>query len=292
MDSHNQLNELNALISLLDEPDTEIYSKIREKVFSYGLTAVPYLENAWDKAYNNSDLQHRIESIIHDIQFSHVFQLLKNWKSSPTRDLLTGFLHIARYQYPEIKDEDIIHKIGLIIQDVWLELHSRLSPLEKVRILNHILFNVHGFEANMKELHAASNHFINIILQTKRGNAISLGIIYIIVAQSLNIPIYGVNLPQNFILACLDNMIEENKKVTRQNVQFYINPFARGAIYTRGEIELFLRQIGLGSEEKYFLPCNDVEILRRLLGSLIQSYENSGNTEKMDDIQKLLKALE
>jgi regulator of sirC expression with transglutaminase-like and TPR domain len=285
-------SELQALISLLDEPDPEIFSRVRERLFTYGISAVPLLEDAWDSTYEENDIQKRIEGIIHDIQFDDVFQNLKKWKNSPQPELLTGFLHVAKYQYPDLKDKMITDKVGLIIQDVWLELNNNLTPLEKIKVINHILFDVHGFSANKSDVYAPSNSYLNLVLETKKGNALSLSIIYIVIAQSLKIPIYGVNLPQNFIMVYLDKMPNPGDRITKSSVQFYINAFNNGMVFTQREVELFLRQISIESEDKFFLPCDNLTIIRRVLNNLVVAYETSGKLEKVEELKRLQEALD
>lgn len=284
-------NELNALISLMDEPDLDMYGHIEQRIFSYGIEAIPILEDAWDGSSDN-EVQHRIESIIHHIQFEHIFNELSTWKKNPKRDLLKGFIIIAQYQYPDLNEKLIIDKVGQIIQDVWLELNSKLTPLEKTKVLNHIFFDVHGFKGNKKDIHAPTNSFINIILENKRANPISLSILYMVIAQSLKIPVYGINLPQNFIMAYMGGMINDLSLVKSRDVQFYLNAFNKGAVFTKKEIELFLRQINLEEEEKYFLPCDDLTIIRRVLNNLIFSFEHNGNKEKAQELKKLQAALD
>jgi hypothetical protein len=290
MKPENRITELDALISLLDEPDADIFNKVKEKIFSYGINAVPVLENAWDHSVDET-LQKRIEGIIHHIQVSDIYQELNKWKEFNSSDLLKGFVLIAKYQYPDIDEAAIIKKIGLIIQDVWLELNNNLTPLEQVKVLNHF-FDIHGFSGNKANIHLPQNSYINNIFETKKANPISLSIIYLVVAQSLKIPVYGVNLPQNFIIAYLDGLIPDGMKVGRNNIQFYINAFNNGAVFTRREIELFLRQINLEDDDKYFIPCNNVTIIKRVINNLIYSYENSGDHEKTEEFKRLLKALD
>ncbi len=291
MNSENRNTELDALISLLDEPDTDMYNRVRDKIFTYGITAVPILENAWDHSLDET-IQKRIEGIIHHIQFSDIYQELNKWKEFNSSDLLKGFTLVARYQYPDLDEALIIKKTGLIIQDVWLELNNNLTPLEQIKVLNHVMFEVHGFTGNKANIHLPQNSYINNIFETKKANPISLSIIYMVVAQSLKIPVYGVNLPQNYILAYLDGLIPDGMKVGRNNIQFYINAFNNGAVFTRREIELFLRQINLEDDDKYFIPCDNVTTIRRVMNNLIFSYENSGDHEKKEEFKRLLKALE
>jgi len=291
MKPENSITELDALISLLDEPDVDILIKVQEKIFTYGINAVPVLENAWDHSVDET-IQKRIEGIIHHLQVSDIYQELNKWKEFNSSDLLKGFILISKYQYPDIDEAAIIKKIGLIIQDVWLELNNNLTPLERVKVLNHVFFEIHGFSGNKANIHLPQNSYINNIFETKKANPISLSIIYLVVAQSLKIPVYGVNLPQNFIMAYLDGLIPDGMKVGRNNIQFYINAFNNGAVFTKREIELFLRQINLEDDDKYFIPCNNVTIIRRVMNNLIYSYENSGDHEKTEEFKRLLKALD
>jgi len=283
--------ELHALVSLLDEPDDKMFGQVRDKIYSYGIHAVPLLESAWEGELNHT-VQERIEGIIHHIQFDNIYSEFSNWKNKFSHDLLKGFMLVAKFYYPEINEKSIITNIGKLIQDVWLELNNNLTPLEKVKVLNHIFFDVYNFKGNKKDIHDPKNSFINLIFETKKGNPISLSILYMVVAQSLKIPVYGINLPQNFILAYMGGMINDYKLVEQNDVQFYLNAYNNGAVFTKKEKELFLRQINLESDNKYFLPCHNITIIKRVFNNLIFSFENAGNTSKAEDLKRLLAALD
>ena len=60
--------ELSSLVKLLDDPDQEIYNRIREKLISFGPGVVHYLEGIWQQSMDTL-MQERIEDIIHKIQF-------------------------------------------------------------------------------------------------------------------------------------------------------------------------------------------------------------------------------
>lgn len=291
MKREGENTELDALISLLDEPDDKIFLQVRNKISTYGPEAISSLEMAWD---NSSDplTQNRIENIIHEIQLNNLIFELNKWRHYHFNDLLKGFILVAKYQYPDLNEKSITDKIGQIIQDVWLELNNNLTPLEKIKVLNHIIFNVHEFAANKANLYTPQNSYINNIFETKKANPISLSIIYMVVAQSLRIPVYGINLPQNFILAYTDQMIVENTKILRNNILFYINAFNKGAVFTKREVELFVKQLNLKDDDSYFLPCTNIDIIRRVFNNLIFTYENLGMSDKSDEIKRILAALQ
>lgn len=285
-------NQVHALISLLDDPDELVYSQIKDKLLSMGADVIPVLESAWENSFD-SVLQQRIEGIIHRIQFDNMRRSLREWSLPEQQDLLTGALLVARYQYPDLDEAHIRKHIEQIKQDIWLELNNNLTPLEKVRVINHILFDVHGFSANTTNYHAPQNSYINNVLETKKGNPVSLSIIYAVIAQDLRIPIYGVNLPEHFILAYVDNspgfsLDSDNT----DRVLFYINPFSRGAPVNKKEIDAFLRQQRLEHKPEFFTPCSNLMIVRRLMNNLIMSYEKLGYPTKVDELRQLRDALD
>ena len=44
----DEIKELDALVSLIDEPNEDMFSQIRNKVLAYGNQAIPVLEEAWE----------------------------------------------------------------------------------------------------------------------------------------------------------------------------------------------------------------------------------------------------
>lgn len=285
--------EVHALISLLDDPDETVYNQIREKLLSMGFEVIPALENAWENSFDTI-LQQRIEGIIHKIQADALVRAIKEWSLPENQDLLTGALLVARSQYPDINEAAVRKHIEQIKQDIWLELNNNLTALEKVRVINHILFDVHNFSGNTSNFHAPQNSYINNVLETKKGNQVSLSIIYAVIAQDLRIPVYGVNLPEHFILAYVDQAagLPSTPQEDQDRVLFYINPFSRGSVVSKKEIEAFVRQQRLEPKPEFFAPCSNLSIIRRLLNNLMASYEKLGYPNKVDELRVLRDALE
>jgi regulator of sirC expression with transglutaminase-like and TPR domain len=283
-------NQLRAMILLLEDPDEAIFSEIKERLLSLGAPVIPALENVWESTFNHN-LQRRIEDIIQVIQFSHVKEELRLWADTGGIDLLQGTLLIARYQYPDLDEEDIRRQIELIKKDIWLELNPNLTAFEKIRVLNHILFDVYNFTGNTANYHAPQNSYINNVIESKRGNPLLLSILYSCIAQGLNIPVFGVNLPEHFILAYVDEFTERKSPDEEEPILFYINPFSRGAIFSRREIDTFLKQLNLEPLRIFYESCPNTEIIKRQLRNLIASYEKLGYPDKVKDLNDLLEIL-
>jgi regulator of sirC expression with transglutaminase-like and TPR domain len=291
--SEMSLKEVIALITLLDDPDEVIYSQVKDRFVILGPPAIPHLETAWENSFD-AIMQKRIEIIIHTIQFEILQKALKKWAIEEQEDLLKGILILSRYQYPDLNETKIRKDLGQIKQDVWLELNDDLTAIEKVKVLNHILFEVHQFSGNITNYHAPQNSFINNVLESKKGNPLMLSVLYMLICKELNIPIYGINLPQHFVLAYLNdyaNLIDVNNKTLSNNILFYINPFSKGLIFNQKDIDQFLKQLNLEPEAKYYIPCSNIEIVKRSLNNLIFSYEKLGYLEKVDELKGLDKQL-
>ena len=280
--------DIRALIHLLDDPDDEVSNVVTGSLRELGTEIIPELESAWERTIDHY-YQRKIENIIQDIQFRNVKKNLTDWKESGASDLLEGACWIARYQYPDLETGNVQRAIQIISGDIWLELNNRLTALEKVRIINHFIFDVHRLSKNHKNIYSPRNSFINLVLEGKKGNPLSLGIIYLLVAKNLDIPVFGINLPKIFILAYLDDQISLRKKTSLREVLFYINPYQRGSVLGEREIDHYLSQQKIEPEKSFYTPCSNETIIERLLLNLILSYEKSGYPEKSKDIKELLK---
>lgn len=283
-------SELNALISLLDDPDESIFEQINGQILAQGSKIVTELEHAWEQSKSTLQ-QQRIENLIQKIQFSETASALNQWISGGGKELLEGAIIVAKYQFPDLNIKKIQAYIEQLKQDIWIELNPNLTALEQVRVINHILFEVHHFVGNNTDFHHPHNSFINMVLESKRGNPLSLSIIYAILAQKLAMPIYGVNLPQHFILAYMGGEttyglydLDKNKEVL-----FYINAFSKGTIFNKNEVEVYLQQLKLSHSDNYFYPCSNVEMIKRMINNLLFAFERISNEQKTNDMKQLLK---
>ncbi|MES2560602.1 MAG: transglutaminase-like domain-containing protein [Bacteroidota bacterium] len=292
--------EVLSLILLLEDEDEEIVQHVEQKLLSLGADVIPILENEWGNI-NSALHQQRVENIIHKIQFDHLLEELRNWSKSEGQDLLEGLYIVAKYRYPDLLKQSLINEIDRIRLDIWLEMHYDLTAYEKIRIMNHVIYNVHGFKGNTDQYHDPQNSFINNVLESKRGNPIMLAVVYMLVAQRLNIPIYGVNLPQHFVLGYreesmginISDAFSQGSNIDRPGgkILFYINAFNDGAVFSKANLEQFLKQIQIEPRLEFFEACSNVDIIKRVLRNLVVAYEKINKPSKVDDVHLMLSVL-
>ncbi len=270
--------EIKALVSLLDDEDQEISQHVEGKILSLGSSIIPHLESEWENNFNPT-IQRRIEELIHGLQLSIMKERLQAWKNGGGDDLLEGMWIISTYLYPDLTMEELSISIDQLYFNIWSQFQGDMSSVEQINRINSIFFESMQFSANTKNFHSPSNSMINIVLESKKGNPITLCVIYLLLARKLNLPVYGVNLPNLFVLTYKEN-----------EVQFYINVFSRGIIFSKTDIDHYLSQLSIKPKDVFYQPCTNLEIIQRVLRNLLLSYEKSGDQDKMQDIEQLLRS--
>ncbi|WP_258105189.1 transglutaminase-like domain-containing protein [Marinoscillum sp. MHG1-6] len=273
-------SELKALVTLLEDEDEEIVNHVEKRLMELGTGVIPLLEQEWESNFNPL-IQRRIEDLIHTLQFELVQERLIEWKDNGAEDLLEGLWLVATYQYPDIDLEELKQDVHQLYVEVWREFQEDLTPYDQVRILNSVLFDKLKFRANTKNFHSPANSMINAVLESKKGNPISLCAVYMLIAQKLGLPIYGVNLPNLFILTYKDEYNE-----------FYINCFNKGLIFSRADIDNYLDHLSISPQELFYEPCAPLDIVLRAFRNLVVSFEKLGDYHKSDEVKIILKRLD
>jgi regulator of sirC expression with transglutaminase-like and TPR domain len=283
-------NEIKALISLLDDPDEFIYNEVKNKLMELGGESIPFLEEYWETHPMNVESQSRIEDLIQQIQFENTRAELEKWIEKDNPDLLRGALLINQFQYPDLDVKPILEGIEKLKRDIWLELNPNLTSFETIKVINKIIFEEYGFSGNKTNYHSPHSSFLSNVMETKRGNPLSISIIYLLVTQDIGLPIFGVNLPSHFVLCYLDEQMT-NLHLTEmesEDVLIYINPFSKGTMFDKSEIDSFLSQLNLPQKEQFYSPCSNKDIIKRMVNNLVFSYEKMGYADKAEVMKEIL----
>jgi len=278
--------DFGALIRLLDDPDYGVFQNVSNQLISLGKNAIPFLEFEWGSNLNNG-IQTRIEDIIRQIQFDSCKTALRAWKQNGGTNLFEGALLVSQYRYPDMQTEHLYAILEQLRKDVWLELNDDLTSLEKVRIINHILFNVHGFKSELKHLVSPQSFYMKNVLELYKGSPIALAILYRLVAEQLQLPIVAIDLPHHFILGYVDV-----NNASNSDFLFYINPFGKGAAFGKGELERYLKKSGANVAIQDLKPSSNIHIIRRLLTNISSNYERLGEHLNLNEVDELLLILD
>ncbi len=283
--------EISALFQLIDDPDEEVFDTVTDRIISIGRAIIPNLENLYENTPNES-IQERIELIIHKLHFRDLVTEFEEWKNG-SQELLHGAILFCKYTYPEFSASIVFQEIEKIRRNIWLELNSYLTPLEQANVVSGILYSYYNLKGSEVNYLTTDEFLLNKLLENKAGNAISNGILYLVLCDMLDIPAKVINIPKQFIIGYFDtqhNFLEsENPKEER--IHFYIDPL-NGQVYSQKDVENYFKRISVPPTPFYFKPLSNIKVIQYLLEEFSNCFTEKNNLYKKKDLLFLADMLE
>ncbi len=283
--------EIIALLRLIDDPDDEVYDTVASQLLHYGKDIIPNLEQLWEVTVDE-DVQERIELLIHRVHFEDLQHDFSEWSNAKHPELLRGAILVARYQFPDLNVPAILAQFDQMRRNIWLELNNYLTPLEQVNVFNGILYNYYKLQGHELTTREPKYFFINQVIESKQGNSYSIGVLFLALCEMLDIPIFAVDVPRQFIFAYIDTlhsfMSKDNEGI--QQVQFYLDPIS-GMVYTQMDVDNYLRKLNATDTENYFAPLTSKRIIYKMMEELSLCYSYLHEDRKAAEIQQLMQLL-
>jgi regulator of sirC expression with transglutaminase-like and TPR domain len=287
-----ETKEISALFHLIDDPDTDVFTTVSNRIVSYGRGIIPNLEHLWENTLSE-DVQTRIELLIHKLHYRDLTEDFTRWKGSGYQDLLTACMLVAKFQYPEMAAAPVLGDVEKLRRNIWLELNNYLTPLEQVNVLSSILYNYFGLKGTEVGYQHPEEFLVNKVLETKRGNTIANGILYLLLAELLDIPVRAINIPKQFILAYIkpENMQVKHPHQSPVNrIEFFIDPMS-GQVFTHKDVENYFKRISVPPVSTYFNPINHAKIIQTLLEEFSKCFGEEKNAYKQKELMELVTLL-
>ena len=287
------MTKIEALIRLLEDPNNQVFEQVKNELVKIGDDALSSLENAAQKNSFGDEFNERVVSLINEIQRNVLKDELIQWINSEEKDLLLGSIIVSKHHDTYLEDSLVYDAIQSLRRAIWLEFNDYQTSFEQIKIFNRIFFGVFQFKCLNKETYSPDVIDISKVLESKQGAPLTIGLIYSIIAQSLDLPVYGVNLPNSFVLAFMDYN-QSNFIINQQNdfgVLFYINPKALGDILDAREIDAFLSSRNLNPNRSHFEPCSNSSLIKRMIEDLMISFQHIGDVRKASDLNELINSI-
>ncbi len=202
--------------------------------------------------------------------------------------LLEAAASIAQDEYPELDVQQVLGDVDQLLARLKRRLPADAAPLARLRALNQFFFHDLNFGGNVNDYYDPDNSYLNAVLRTRRGIPISLAVLWMELAQGLDLQARGVGFPGHFML-----------KVTLPKGQVVIDPFT-GRSLSREDLserlEPYKRSNGLVGDYDvplglYLQPAAPREIIGRMLRNLKEIHQSQEDWQRAIAVQNRLIAL-
>lgn len=272
--------EQRALLLLLADEDPAVYQTVRQRILAEGDSALAWVEPATRS--NDPALRRRAMEILRHVNSRNADDRFLAFCLNSGEDLDTeeGVMLLAQTQFPEIN----VHGYGALLDNYAADLRERLDfggpAAQIVGGINEYLFKHLGFHGNEQNYYEAENSYINKVIDRRKGNPISLCLIYLFLARRLHLPIAGIGMPGHFLC-----------RFQTTTDELFIDAFNNGKILSKGDCVKYLLHTRDGFKEAYLSPITPRRTLLRVCSNLHQIYSQQNRKHDISRFQRYIVAL-
>ena len=191
--------------------------------------------------------------------------------------LLEAAASLALDEYPDLSIQMVPNAVDQLVGRLHRRLPADAAPIARVRALNHFFYNDLGFRGNLNNYYDPDNSYVHLVLSTRMGIPISLAVLWLELAHSLDLNAAGVSFPGHFLC-----------KVSLSEGQVILDPFSgetlgREAVSER--LQPFKRAHGLPEDDEapldlFLQPATASEILHRMLLNLREIHRSHDDAQR------------
>ena len=199
--------------------------------------------------------------------------------------LLEAAASLALDEYPDLDVQQVLGDVDQMLARLKRRLTPDAPPLERLRCLSQFFYRDLGFGGNVNDYYDPDNSYLHVVLRTRRGIPISLAVVWLELAQGLDLNASGVGFPGHFMI-----------KVDLPKGQAVLDPFT-GQSLRRDELterlEPFRRQAGFDEEVElpvslYLETAKPRDIIARMLRNLKEIHRAQADWARFLGVQDRL----
>ncbi|MCI2082155.1 MAG: transglutaminase-like domain-containing protein [Bacteroidales bacterium] len=268
--------ELHNLVALFDDPDEVVIQAVNKSMLSRGDKVLLDLRDLEEEMPEHKDI---IEEKYGYLNAEFRLKEFERYFDSGKNDLEEGFAILSSLLNPYCSKQEFYDKVTSLSLDYLCEINDERTAIENVRIFNHIFFNRLKFSISMNREPLESLARIDMVMDSREGNPLTLSSIYFILARESGLGIYPFCFPGGMI-----PVYRENGK----NL-FFINIFKEGDIFFEDRLRYFLKQHGFEVAMDDFEIREDNILLSVYLASLKITYEQNGDVWSSSVVDRALR---
>jgi regulator of sirC expression with transglutaminase-like and TPR domain len=194
--------------------------------------------------------------------------------------------------YNDMNVKKYLEEINLMQKELNIKRESSninfSRPTQIIELINEYMFKEQEFKANIHDYQNPLNNFLNIVIEKKIGIPITLSIIYITLAQSVNFILYPVNFPRHFLVKYVLDDVNHNEII--------IDPFNKGRIMDdyalKNLIDSFFPNQNIPLTKKLVEKANLSQVMIRILNNLKDSFFEIQEFDKLNIANEMIFAID
>jgi len=194
--------------------------------------------------------------------------------------------------YNDMNVKKYLEEINLMQKELNIKRESSninfSRPTQVIELINEYMFKEQEFKANIHDYQNPLNNFLNIVIEKKIGIPITLSIIYITLAQSVNFILYPVNFPRHFLVKYVLDDANHNEII--------IDPFNKGRIMDdyalKNLIDSFFPNQNIPLTKKLVEKANLSQVMIRILNNLKDSFFEIQEFDKLNIANEMIFAID
>jgi regulator of sirC expression with transglutaminase-like and TPR domain len=262
-------SQMDAILSLLDDPDPVVQDAIRARLLELGDTAAPALRLA--SASDDDLVRLNADAALREIGLgrfrAEIEDVIDSHPSGDDIDLEQAAFAIALLRYPEMRRIDYTRQLDTMASMLDDRLRGCDNGYMVVRELNSYLIDQLGFQGCRRDhdnFYDPENSYMNRVMERRIGIPVTLSVIYILLGQRLRLPLFGVGIPTKYML-----------KYRSSREEFFINPFDGGKILNYSDCRRYLREVNVPYKPEYLEPISNRQTVARMMRNLAEIYQKS-----------------
>ena len=205
--------------------------------------------------------------------------------------LLEAAASLAQDEEPLLDVQQVLDDVARLLKKVTARMPEDADDLTRLAILSQVFYKDLGFGVNANDYYAPENSYLNEVLRTRRGIPISLAVIWLELAQALELQAQGVSFPGHFLvkvalnegLVVLDPLTGESLGL--DHLAERLRPF-RDPVDRKAQADLDEGETPMGL---YLQACPPRDILARMLRNLKEIFRSQEDWPRMlQDLDRLV----
>jgi regulator of sirC expression with transglutaminase-like and TPR domain len=190
---------------------------------------------------------------------------------------------LAQDEEPLLDVQQVLDDVARLLKKVTARMPEDADDLTRLAILSQVFYKDLGFGVNANDYYAPENSYLNEVLRTRRGIPISLAVIWLELAQALELQAQGVSFPGHFLvkvalnegLVVLDPLTGESLGL--DHLAERLRPF-RDPVDRKAQADLDEGETPMGL---YLQACPPRDILARMLRNLKEIFRSQEDWPRM-----------